>query len=411
MYYNILDFEAKKDTICTKSIQAAIDTCSLNGGGVVVVPSGVYVSGTVWLKNNVELHLQTGAVLKASTNMDDYNDEDAYPQNWGCVNEKWKAKHLIIGLECNNVAVTGNGTIDGNGDSFFGEERVFYPGYAWDGGYVTSKDEEKLRPGQLICFIESSNIKVSDISIANIPCWGVFFHGCEYVQVSGIKITNPFEYVNTDGIDIDCCRFVTVSDCIINTGDDAIAIRCDSQKLNNFKVCENITITNCVLASNSSVFRVGVGVGEIRHVRVSNLVVSRAGNLITYATSYMGRGEAHIEDISFTDISAYNVCRMIDCVVEKGTVKNAVMKNMSINARGGICIVQKDEGCISDLTLGDIKLEVNEKKKPDEKYLVNVSGTNKVVLDNINVLCIEDDWEEVFHLQDNRGLVVKGDKL
>lgn len=137
--------------------------------------------------------------------MDDYNSEDAYPQNWGSVNEKWKAKNLIIAHECNNVAITGNGMIDGSGDSFFGEERVFYHGYAWDGGYVTSKDEENLRPGQLICFIECTDVKVIDITIKNIPCWGVFFHGCEYVQTRCIKITNPFEYVNTDGIDIDCC--------------------------------------------------------------------------------------------------------------------------------------------------------------------------------------------------------------
>ena len=66
-----------------------------------------------------------GAVLKASTNMDDYNEEDAYPQNWGSAAEKWKAKHLIIALECDNVAVTGNGVIDGSGDSFL-EMRGFF---------------------------------------------------------------------------------------------------------------------------------------------------------------------------------------------------------------------------------------------------------------------------------------------
>lgn len=405
MRYNILDYGAKKDTICTENIQLAIDECSNNGGGVVVIPGGEFISGTVWLKSNVELHLQTGATLKASVNMDDYNADDAYPQNWGSVNEKWKAKHLIIALECDNVAITGNGIIDGSGDSFFGVERVFYSGYAWDGGYVTSKDEEKLRPGQLICLIECTNVKVSDITIKNMPCWGVFFHGCEYVQTRGIKIINPFEYVNTDGIDVDCCRYVTISDCIIITGDDAIAIRCDSDKLKNPKVCENITITNCTLASNSSVFRIGVGVGKIRHVRVSNLVVSRAGNLITYATSYMGRGKAFIEDIGFSDISAYNVCRMIDCVVENGAVKNLVMKNMNVNAKGGICVIQKEDGCVSDFTLRDINLEVNEKKKPEEKYLVNVSNTNNVMLDGVKVYCKKYEWEEVFHSQGNIGLI------
>ena len=175
MTYNISDFGAKKEKDSTKSIQSAIDKCASEGGGQVVIPSGTYISGTIWLKDNVELHLQMGAVLKASDDLDDYNKEDAYMQNWGSVSEKWRAKHLIIALECNNASITGNGIIDGSGDCFFGEERVFYSGYAWEGGYVTSKDENILRPGQLICFIECSNVKVSDITLKNVPC-GRFFN-------------------------------------------------------------------------------------------------------------------------------------------------------------------------------------------------------------------------------------------
>ena len=390
MTYNILDFGAKKGTNSTKSIQSTIDKCFSEGGGQVVIPSGTYISGTIWLRDNVELHLQMGAVLKASDKLDDYNNEDAYMQNWGSVSEKWRAKHLIIALECNNVSITGNGIIDGSGDCFFGKERVFYSGYAWEDGYVTSKDESILRPGQLICFIECSNVKVSDITVKNTPCWGLFLHGCEYAQARGIKIINPFEYVNTDGIDIDCCRYVTVSDCIISTGDDAIAIRCDSQKLKNPKVCENITITNCVLASNSSVFRIGVGVGEIRHIRISNIVVSKGGNLITYATSYYGNGDAKIEDIAFYGISA-NVLRMIDCVVIKGAIKNAVMKDMYVSARDGVLMVQDEEGIVSDILLENINLKMGKKVKQDKKYPINILNAENVVLKNVNVECEFDE--------------------
>lgn len=402
--YNIVNFGAEKGEKCTEAIQRAVDKCHTDGGGTVVIPSGTYISGTIWLRSNVELYLQNGAVLKASTNMEDYNEDDAYSQNWGCVNEKWRAKHLVIAHECDNVAISGKGTIDGSGDSFFGEERVVFDDYAWDGGYITSKDEKNLRPGQLICFIESNNIKVSDVDIKNTPCWSVYFHGCEYVQVRGIKITNPFECVNTDGIDIDCCRFVTVSDCIINTGDDAIAIRCDSKRLKNPKPCENIAVANCVLASNSSLFRIGVGTGEIRHVRVSNIVVSRAGHLITYSTSFGGHGEAFIEDIAFTDISAYNVCHMMSCYVEKGAVKNVAVKNMNVIARGGIYIIQKGDGCISDVLLKNINLEVNEKKMPDEKYLIDIQNTENVVMESVKVSCKKDDWDEVVYTDANKNL-------
>ena len=236
---------------------------------------------------------------------------------------------------------------------------------------------------------------------------GVFFHGCEYVQVRGVKITNPPECVNTDGIDIDCCRFATVSDCIITTGDDAIAIRCDSKRLKNPKPCENITVTNCILSSNSSVFRIGVGGGEIRHVTVSNLVVSGGGDLITYSTSFMGRGKAIIQDMIFSDISAYNVRHIIDCIIEKGSVKNTVMKNLNINATGGICIVQNGKGAISGLTLKDINIEVKEKKIPGEKYLLNISNTNNTTLDGVRVSCKSDAWEKILYSQGNIGLTDK----
>ena len=188
--YNITDFGAEKNALCTANIQAAIDKCASDGGGRVIIPSGKYITGSIYLKDNVELHLESGAVLKASENLDDYNAEDAYEQNWSYPPEKWRGKHLIMAIECDNVSITGNGTIDGSGDVFYGEERIFEYAYAWDGGHVTSKDEVNLRPGQLICFIECSDVKVLDITVKNTPCWGVFFHGCEYVQARGIKIKN-----------------------------------------------------------------------------------------------------------------------------------------------------------------------------------------------------------------------------
>ena len=405
--YCITDFGAKRDATCTKSIQAAIDAAAANGGGVVIIPSGVYVSGTLWLKSNVELHLEPGAVLKASSDMNEYNDEDAYPQNYGVPIEKWRAKHFIIALECDNVSITGSGIIDGSGDSFFGTDRTYPYPYSWEGGYVTSKDEELLRPGQCVCFIESTNVKVTDVTLTNTPSWGFFFHGCEYVQVRGIKISNPFECVNTDGLDIDCCRFVTVSDCIISTGDDAIAIRCDSLKLKNPKPCENITITNCVLASNSSVFRIGVGTGNIRHVRVSNLAISKAGTIISYFTSWEGEGKAMIEDISFSDITAHNALRAVNCDLKNGSVKNATMKNMSISAKGGIYVLQKEASLISDILFKNVDLRVCEKQLAEEKYLVNVSGASNVTLDTVKISAKKEDWLEVFHSENNVGLSVK----
>ena len=90
-----------------------------------------------------------------------------------------------------------------------------------------------MRPGQLICFVESKEVYVQGITIRNAPCWGVFVHGCEYVRITGIQVFNHKTALNTDGIDIDCSRYVTISDCNIETGDDAITFRTYANKLKN----------------------------------------------------------------------------------------------------------------------------------------------------------------------------------
>jgi len=330
--YNIIDFGAVADgkTLVTEAIQKAIDECNKNGGGRVVIPTGNFYTGSIFLKDNVELHLEHGAVLTASANIDDYNADDAYQQNYGYAPEEWRAKHLIMAIECKNVAITGTGTIDGNGDSYRAEPTLSpeNSGYGWRFGTAHVKDIEIMRPGQLICFVESSEIVVDGLTIRNAPCWSVFLHGCEFVRVSRLNIFNGKTALNTDGIDIDCCRFVTVSDCNIETGDDAITFRCASQRLKIPKVCEYITVTNCNLAVSASAFRVGVGFGRIRHVRVSNITVLRAGSGIHFMTSYCGHGEAFIEDVNFSGVSMYDTGWPIRIEGDRAYIKNVTLENI-----------------------------------------------------------------------------------
>ena len=193
VYYNIIDYGALSDgkTLATSAIQAAIDDCYKNGGGRVVIPSGNFYSGSLFLKDNVELHLEHGATLTASESMDDYNADDAYVQNYGFAPEQWRAKHLIMAVECKNVAITGSGVIDGNGDSFRAEPKINqnYP-YSWRFGMAHVKDINVMRPGQLICFIESRDVLVDGITLRNTSCWCIFIHGCEFVRVSRITVLN-----------------------------------------------------------------------------------------------------------------------------------------------------------------------------------------------------------------------------
>ena len=246
MRYDILSYGAVADgaTLCTVAIQAAIDACHQNGGGTVEVPAGTFKTGTLWLKSHVELHLCHGATLLASEDLDDYNAEDAYVQNYRSNEEEWCGKHLIIAHEQTDVSITGHGKIDGNGHLFYGEPEKRW-NFLWKDGLALSRDKERLRPGQVIVFVQCSHVRVQDIRMENTTCWNILFHGCEFVQVRGVVIQNPTTYANTDGIDIDTSRFVTVSDCIIDTADDAFAIRGAGHRLiDPPEACEHVTITN-----------------------------------------------------------------------------------------------------------------------------------------------------------------------
>ncbi len=391
--YNILDYGAVADgvTVCSKSIQAAIDACHANGGGQVVVPAGTFVTGTIWLKSNVELHLAHGALLKASENLADYNDEDAYEQNFSYPPEEWCGKHLIMILECDNVAITGTGTIDGSAAAYYDfENRILHGEYVWADGLSLSKDKVNLRPGQLLCFVESTNVRVTDICIRNATSWCCFFHGCEYITVRGLRVFNDFSAANTDGIDLDCCRFAAVSDCIIETGDDDVAIRCSGSKLKKAPpVCEHITISNCVLSCASSAFRIGVGMGNIRHIRVSNITLSRAGVGLHFMPTIHKHGCIDIEDVNFSNISAVNVGYPMLIGGDAGSVKNIVLDNIRMEAKAESEIAAHDSCVVSDLLLRDVQLRLCDEKRPFTERTLKERGLTALRVENAQRIRME----------------------
>lgn len=402
MIYNILDFGAIADgeTLCTGAIQSAIDTCHSNGGGRVVIPAGNFYSGSIYLKSNVELHLELGAVLKASGNMDDYNPDDAYYQNYGCAPEEWRAKHLIIAAEVDRVAITGLGTIDGNGESFRKEVTPPSPyAYGWLYGTSHVKDMEVMRPGQLIVFAECTNVFVEGITIVNAPCWCVFLHGCEYARVHGIQVFNHKTALNTDGIDIDCCRYVTVSDCNIQTGDDAITFRTAADRLRKERPCEYITVTNCNLAVSACAFRVGVGSGHIRHVRVSNINIERAGNGIHFMTSYLGNGAAEIEDVNFSNVSIDFCCSPVKIQGDRAYIKDVTIENVRAkHCISGLRVIPMEECEVSNLTLRDIEFTVKKEEREITvenvnkrgSYMIEIGKSRNVTLDRVRLHADED---------------------
>lgn len=411
MNTNILDYGAVPNGtgICTTAIQAAINACAETGGGRVVVPAGHYVSGTIWLKSHVELHLEHGAHLIASTERTDYNALDAYEQNYGYAPEQWVGQHFILAVEQKDVAITGTGVIDGSGDAFFEEPRRSGFSY-WMHGIAQAKDKEQLRPGQLICFVECTDVAVMDVTIRNTPCWGLFLHGCDVVTVRGIKVFNPNYYANTDGLDIDSCRYVTVSDCIIDTGDDAIAIRCAAYRLKDKeRVCEHITITNCCLSSCACALRIGVGRGIIRHVQVSNVTVGEAGALLCLMSGYNGAGAVHLEDIHMQHVTGTNLSHVFDITDgSEAGICHVTCSDIRAEAKYGSNIVATTPGTISDLALRNVDIQIQDWGIPEysnttEQVVLRMQGVKEALLERVRITVadgVRSEWKRDIQLMD-----------
>lgn len=249
--YNILDFGAKADSsvVSTFAIQKAIDTCHENGGGRVLIPSGVFLTGTIILKDNVELCLENGAVLYGSRNIADYPD---LKPKYVSLRTQGITKQLIYAENAQNIAISGTGEINGQGKAFVKS---------------SSSDEGVARP-HLIQMIACRNVHVRDVSLRNSGAWMQHYLACEQMQIRGLRIFNHNNY-NNDGIDIDGCKNVTVSDLISDSDDDGITLKSTSAK-----PCENISITNCIVSSHCNAIKMGTeSNGGFRDITISNCVV------------------------------------------------------------------------------------------------------------------------------------------
>ncbi len=354
----------------TRAIQDAVDACASAGGGTVLIPPGKYLSGTIFLKSNVNLHLSAGAEIIGSPYREDYNADDVFPENSVFSQENVSGAHLVIAYCLENVSISGAGRINGNSRAFFeevprgagippGEEMVSfrfknanYPIKGW-------------RPGQMLYFCRCENVGVKDVSLINSPYWTLFFHGCTGVSVSGVTVDNPPATANGDGIDIDCCRNVTVEGCMVRSGDDCITLRGSNRRLGEHaQPCENVAITNCVLSTPQSAFRVGVGDGQVRRCTISNIVVSEARIAVSINSRY-GSSAKHgveIEDVHFSDFVA-DVDMPFVITAGQNAARPAAIRNVSFSrfravVSAGSLAAGTPEVPVEGLKLSDVEFRV-----------------------------------------------------
>ena len=253
-------------TLNTTAIQSAINIAS-ETGDKVYIPNGVFLTGAVSL-NGASLYLESGAVLKASGNIEDYTVWPYYH------NEMGDLRALLVNLGYDNVVIEGSGTIDFSGHDFYDMEAWAVP----DNSKLPFTEEQKrecthpigVRPAQFLFFHNSKNVIVRGIRIIDAPCWTVTFSECENVKLQGLTIDTDLNIPNDDGIHISACKGVIISDCNISSGDDCIALSCIT---NWEKTCEDIVITNCILRSCSKAVVVGYQYSIVRNVMISNCII------------------------------------------------------------------------------------------------------------------------------------------
>ena len=330
---NVRDFGAKGDGVAkdTVALQRAADAAHVRGERMVV-PAGTYLTGTLWLRSRTNVHLERGAVLLGSPDLADYNEEDAYPQNMNSASEGWSGKHLILSVGQEDVAITGRGVIDGNGTAFLRADGCSpHPrAVAFRKGYVNIRDRaSRRRPGQELAFVECRGVRVDGVTLRNMAMWTCFFHGCDDVTVNCVTVSNDVRFANTDGFDIDACRNVRVTNCDITTSDDALAVRCCTERLSDKRrVCENVFVSNIVISSECEGVRVGVGTGVVRRVAMSHLDIRRAGRGLVVQGAYDG-AKHHgltIQDVAFSDIRIRDV--VLPVVVTDGSTSRSPIERI-----------------------------------------------------------------------------------
>jgi|SRR5579864_4984770 len=318
--FDILKYGAQPNANSSRAIAQAIDACSSAGGGRVVIPRGVFLTGPIHLKTNVNLHLSEGATLKFSTDRKDFPTVFTRFEGVECMNYS----PLIYAFEQSNIAVTGPGTLDGqaNRENWWvsktkgQDDRVRLFDMAAKNLPVSERvfgQGHDLRPNFIQPY-RCQNVLIEGVTILNSPMWEIHPVLSNNVTVRDVSISTHGP--NNDGCDPECCRDVHISGCTFDTGDDCIAIKAgrdhDGRRVNT--PCENLVIENCTMKDGHGGVSLGSEVsGGIRNVIVRDCQMSspnldRALRIKT--NSYRG---GVIENIAFHNVTV-------------GVVKNDVIQ-------------------------------------------------------------------------------------
>jgi polygalacturonase len=300
--FNVLDYGAKGDGVKddTASIQKAIDACGAQGGGRVLLPSGrTFLTGALTLRSGIDFHLAGGALLKGQADWRAYGHPGA----------------LLFAKDAQGITISGSGTIDGNDRAVWQKladeeaggdvnKEGWWPqsftGDWWPFGKEPNEPQKGGGRPRMVIFIGCERVRFHDFTLRNAPSWTVHLVGCRDVAIESISIRNAWDVANNDGIDLDHCRDVRITNCYLECADDTIVIK-NTPNFASYGGSARITVTGCLLASRSCALKVD----EIytppgaRDIVFADCIVSRSNRGLVIQS----RDAGDIENVLFANIT------------------------------------------------------------------------------------------------------------
>lgn len=372
--YCVLNYGAVGDgkTNDTLAIQHAIDRCAENGGGRIRIPGGyVFRSGSLVLHSCVELHLEAGAVLKASDNLADFclfggmdtvTSADGKPSY---ANSDYNGKPVLYFLYakgCHDISITGEGCIDGNESIFYGKITRWHI----DGAFY---------PRMPLLYLEDvDQLTLHQVTLQNSAFWTVHMVGCRDVLIDGIRIHNNLRMGSSDGIDPDHCSRVRIVNCDIQCADDCIVLK-NTESAVHYGPCEEIEIENCGLKSTSAAIKIGTeSEGLFRNIRVENCTVTGTNRGISLQLRDSGSIENALfrnitietrrfspehwwgsgEPIAVTAVPRRETTRL-------GQIHNIHFENIRCHGENGILLYGEAPQHIQDIRFWNVSLTISKK--------------------------------------------------
>lgn len=336
-------------------IQMALDTVAAAGGGTVFLRPGRHSTGALRLRSDVTLHIEEGAVLAFVA------DYELYSENAVSVYAESSNRAYIVAQDAMNIAIAGKGSIDGRGDAF-------HTGFDEGVGTFTPVAE---RP-RVIVFEDCTNIRLEDVHITDSPMWTIHLVRCRDIVARGFRVSNNRQLPNTDGIVIDSCSDVTISEAVIRTADDGVCLK-TSLSDKGIGRCERIEISDSVIESKSCALKIGTeSFGDVSQVRFLRCRIENSNR----GLGIFSRDGGKIEDVVFRDIE-------LDCsetpdgfwgsgepfTITKltrrperpaGAVRMVLVENVSGRSHGAVNLFAEEPGGIDGIVLRGIDIKMDE---------------------------------------------------